>query len=531
MAEAVLEENRGKSRPTQDRIIDIVNARVSEDVDPERVSEDADPERVSEDADPVVTVPSRSAARKALTEISKGTYAFKGATRRKREAALRPVLPYSSLRPTHPGQYLVLDSTRLDVFAMCPLTLRWISLELSAAMDLYSRSIAAIRLSASTKQIDAALLIYEAITPDSWALSDSGLLNYVGCPDVLVVDDDKLAGRTSLPGVAAETCIVDHGKQYFSPHTFATCERLDMSVQPARKATPTDKAPLERFFRTIREDLLVALPGYKGPDVYSRGENPEDEAFYFVFELEQMIRDWIARRYHTRTHDGCNEPLVPGLEMTPLDALRMGRARVGELRIPARPDMVYDFLPTEWRTIQHYGVEMNGQRYDGPGIRRYKNKTSSYQGRYAGKWPFRYDPDDITRIFFQDVETLEWHELRWNIASDIKGPFSREVVDYARKLAVSKGYERDDRSALLELLQEWEAGRFASRTERRLALRLSTQRAKRFEADAEEPSSASAEVIPLSAAAQAGEPPDGGDDDLDEDVSHDFYGDAFENLG
>ena len=36
-----------------------------------------------------------------------------------------------------------------------------------------------------------------------------------------------------------------------------------------------NKGPLERFFRTIREDLLQALPGYKGPDVHSRGLDPE----------------------------------------------------------------------------------------------------------------------------------------------------------------------------------------------------------------------------------------------------------------
>jgi hypothetical protein len=35
-----------------------------------------------------------------------------------------------------------------------------------------------------------------------------------------------------------------------------------------------DKGPVERFFRTLREDLLQALPGYKGPDIFSRGDAP-----------------------------------------------------------------------------------------------------------------------------------------------------------------------------------------------------------------------------------------------------------------
>jgi len=36
--------------------------------------------------------------------------------------------------------------------------------------------------------------------------------------------------------------------------------QLGISVQPARPYTPTDKAPVERFFRALREDLLQTLP-------------------------------------------------------------------------------------------------------------------------------------------------------------------------------------------------------------------------------------------------------------------------------
>jgi hypothetical protein len=61
---------------------------------------------------------------------------------------------------------------------------------------------------------------------------------------------------------------------------------------------------VERFFRTLGEGLLEALPGYKCPDVYSRGEGVEDQAFFFVPELEQVIREWVATVYHRRPHQG-----------------------------------------------------------------------------------------------------------------------------------------------------------------------------------------------------------------------------------
>jgi Ferritin-like domain/Mu transposase, C-terminal len=75
--------------------------------------------------------------------------------------------------------------------------------------------------------------------------------------------------------------------------------------------------------------------------------------------------------------------------------LAHGTARAGLLKIPAHPGMVFDFLPVAWRTIQHCGVEVGGLRYNGPAVTRYRNKTSPYTGEHAGKWPVRYDTDDV----------------------------------------------------------------------------------------------------------------------------------------
>ena len=85
------------------------------------------------------------------------------------------------------------------------------------------------------------------------------------------------------------------------------------------QSTTRDKGPVERFFRTIREDLLQALPGYKGPDIHSRGERPEEDAFFFLDELEAIIREWTAVVYHCRPHSALLDPGLPGMriEATP----------------------------------------------------------------------------------------------------------------------------------------------------------------------------------------------------------------------
>jgi hypothetical protein len=85
------------------------------------------------------------------------------------------------------------------------------------------------------------------------------------------------------------------------------------------------KAAVERFFRTLSEGLLAALPGYKGPDVYSRGTDPEGCAYFFTNELEQVIREWVGI-YHRRPHAGLADPRVPGLELSPAAAARQPQA-------------------------------------------------------------------------------------------------------------------------------------------------------------------------------------------------------------
>jgi hypothetical protein len=156
-----------------------------------------------------------------------------------------------------------------------------------------------------------------------------------------------------------------------------------------------DKPTLERFFRTLRESLLQHLPAYKGQDVYSRGKDVEGNAFYYVAELEQIIREWVGSVYHHTKHRGLCVPELNAEHFSPVEMFEIGLARCGALTLPARSDLAYEFLDVKWRTIQHYGVEINGQRYDGEALNGFRDTRSPYGGAHAGKWPFSIDVHDV----------------------------------------------------------------------------------------------------------------------------------------
>ena len=457
----VMAEHTGESKPSRTLVIERTRARVIARFGPGNV-----------------TQPSRATAFRVLDDSERRHPLFRLSTKRNRDIADRPKQVYGKLRPTRPGEYLLMDTTRLDVFAFDPFTLKWVQAELTVSMDWYDRCICGLRLTpVSTKAVDAAAVLYHSFRPRRAAAHwpRHAVWPEHGIPRTVLVDVEHFEGPgLAAPPVVPETIVVDHGKIYVSEHLTSVCARMGISIQPARLRTGRDKGPVERFFRTLREDLLQALPGYKGPDIFSRGEKPEDDAFFFLDKLEAIIREWVATVYHCRPHADLVDPGLPKMRMSPAAMFEHGLARAGYIEVPRDPHLAYEFLATRWRTIQHYGVEIDSRRYSGRILKEYGDKTSPYGGSRKNQWPFQVDPDDVTTIYFRDNEG-QWHTLTWEHAPSLEMPLSEEALAFARKLAASKYRYPDDRIAVADLLERSKIGLATTPTERRIVLRLSRE--------------------------------------------------------
>lgn len=486
VAKTVVEERTAKSNITRRGLLLIIEARIRKDANKSTTGgQEGEPERIA------VAMPGRSAAYRALNELARDKDTF-GTAPHRRELADVPRDGFGRFHASRPGQLVLMDTNRLDVWALDEITLKWVQTELTVAMDLYSKCIMGLRLSAvSTKSAEVASVLYEVIqpreAPPAWP--DSATWPYHGVPNTVLILDKDDALRFEGPGLLPDAVTFDHGKVYVSAHITNACEELGISLQPARKYTATDKAPLERFFLTLRTGLLDLLPGYKGESPQAKGIGIEDEVAYSVSQLEEIIREWVGLVYHRSVLDALSDEQLPGLRLSPLDRYAHGIAAAGEIVLPRDPELVMRLLPVEHRVIGKDGIHFKGLVYKGRILSKYRDHQSPFKNSPDGTWPFRWNPGDLRQIYFQDPSDRSWHKLLSPTASRVRRPFSSDALDAAKSLAQSKHTGVEE--ALLRLLEKFGAGLELTPQQRKAALRASQQDArfqsavKKIESEAE----------------------------------------------
>jgi hypothetical protein len=369
----------------------------------------------------------------------------------------------SSVVVTRPGQVVALDTTPLPVLLRAHAFGDAASAHLTLAMDVFSRSLVAFRLTlGSDTTVDVGLLLRDVMMPlpmrPGWG-EERGW-PYPGVPAALVAEfaGYEVAG---LPFFAPDTVTTDHGSVYKSHHLVEVEQRLGCSILPARTMRATDKAACERAFRSAQTLLLESLPGFRGVDVADRGADPEGDAVFTVSAMEHLVATWIVAVWQNRRLGEHAPPWAPDERHSPNTLFAASFAQGGfGLRIPS-PDLYYGVLPASYvRIHRKRGVKIKNLWYDGPGLDDHRGRRSPRGGKHPGQWRIRRDPRDRRETFFEDPLTGQWHALRWTgLPPEGQVPaFSDAKVDELMAEAARRGLvPRDDRDllpVLLDLLKE-----------------------------------------------------------------------------
>lgn len=398
---------------------------------------------------------------RALAIETAGHHTFGDATTR-RTTAGKPQGSYTRTRALRPGELVQIDSTPLDVMAF-DLGGTAHRVQLLAAVDVATRTIASYRISPTVNSTDAAVLIAQMLVPEmmrpGWHEALTARMQRVPI-DRELTREERETEIAARPVIYPETLNVDKG--FMSAHMLDLGARLAINIQPARPYTGSDKGIMERTFGSINSLFCQYTAGHIGRSVTHRGRHAQDQASFTIEQLEELFAEWVLVGWQPRPHEGLQLPWFGKQDLSPNEMYNVLVGESGFVPLPANADVYVSCLPIKWRTIQPYGVEIESQVFDGDVLDEFRATKSRYLAK-RGSWPFHYNPGDLSQVYFQHPGTGNYHALRWVKADEIGGrPFSDSMFQAAREhVRERRGNHRSQAAlaaALNELLDRAEAG-------------------------------------------------------------------------
>ena len=380
-------------------------------------------------------IPSRATMYRTIAVLEGNRHPFGDATTR-RSLANRPYRTFGGRSPARPGELMEIDSTPLDLMVRTRDGKTTGRPDLTILFDIATRTLSATMLRAdATKSVDvAAFLLAKALTPlpmqPGWDASMTFSRSIL--PPGVLMDPDELADKIAArPIIQPESITIDRGNVYVGRTFMAACERLQISVVKSAPRTPTDKPHIERLFSAVNTLFVQHLAGYTGRSVTRRSQNPSTEAVWTIQEVQNLLDQWVVAEWQNRPHPGLRHPAMPHKDLTPNEMYAALAGVAPPVHVAFEPADYLELLPVAWRTVNPYGINFAGLRYDSPELHPLRGRPSGLKGVAAGKWEIRYDPGRLNTIWLRDHTAGTWIEVPWTLANQAP-PFSYDVLKAAQ---------------------------------------------------------------------------------------------------
>ncbi len=282
-----------------------------------------------------------------------------------------------------------LDITVVDDIYRLPIGRPWLTL----AMDIYSRVVTGYYLAFdSPSGLSVAMCVSHSILPkEAW------------------LDLHDIDAEWPIWGIM-DKIYVDNGPDFRAENFRRSCEMYGINLEFRPVKRPKFGGHIERLLGTFLKELHN-LPGTTFSNVKERdGYDSEKHACMTLSELEKWLVTFICKVYHERYHSG--------IGMSPLKKWEIGifgNAEVTGRGLPSRlPDgnkIFLDFLPAYHRTVQTYGVAIEGIKYYADVLRPWINALEPGSPDTKRKFVFRRDPRSIKTIWFFDPEIKEYFPI------------------------------------------------------------------------------------------------------------------------
>jgi putative transposase len=337
----------------------------------------------------------------------------------------------------YPGAVWQIDHTPLDLVIVDDVHRRHIGRPwLTVAIDVYSRCIAGFYLSLDPpSEVSVGMCLVHAMLPkEGWLMS--------------------LQVKASWPVFGKPNTVhADNAKEFNSSMITRAAEQHRFRVEWRKVKTPNWGGHIERLVGTFNSEVH-ALPGTTFSSIQKRGEYaPHVEAALTFSELEVYLTEFICNVYHQKQHSGINRPPIRIYEVGLLgDGVLPGRGLP-----PPPPDpaaLRLDFMPLLERSVQQYGLKIDGLTYYDPVLDGWVRSKDPETGKLR-KFTIRRDPRDVSVVYFLDPVTRRYYPIHfrnlehpgitlWELR-EVKAQLKKEGKDEVDEDLIFDTYERLNR--------------------------------------------------------------------------------------
>lgn len=230
----------------------------------------------------------------------------------------------------------------------------------------------------------------------------------------------------------------DNGSDFVSKHLEEICLRLHIETIRSKPGRPQGRGKIERFFDTLNQGLLCALPGY------GKGLPPTTTDGLLTFaQLDRHLEQFVVHHYNQHPHRETQQ--AP-----------QARWQAGGFlpRMPESIDALDDLLlhVREPRKVQRDGISFGGFRYVATTLMAYVGELVS----------IRYDPRDLAEIrVYYDEELIcraMCPELEGSTLSLKEVKDARQRILRQRKARIKKAHQHLTDLGISEHELEWVLG-------------------------------------------------------------------------
>jgi len=190
-----------------------------------------------------------------------------------------------------------------------------------------------------------------------------------------------------------ELVVVDNPAEFHSSHFERACLQIGADIQYAKVLVPWYKGKLERFQGTMCHDLMHGNPGTTFSNILERDDyDPSRHAVVLLSTFREMLHKWIIDVYLQTPHRGIKD--------TPAHRWNSEIIGLPPPLPPSASELEVVLGMTAQRVVFHYGVELEGLKYNGPELGELRRRIG-----VGAKVELTFDPGDLGHVNVLDSQT------------------------------------------------------------------------------------------------------------------------------